>query len=819
MLGMGKLLRRRSVLVATVLAIAATAAFAVVALADNPLGSGYDINGSVPDPGTSFFPDPVGSVQELGPQNGSGTKLGVIHTAVPPMLGFTDINGGVDLSGMWLDTNVATNGDVWLYFGFSRESATTGQVAFEFQQAPLPGACDFTNVSPIQNGALTPAQQALINNCNPWSGRQNGDFLVVFDTQGNSTTLNKRVFSGSSFGNPQTIPANVSAAAVAPNELTGEGAINLTASGIFPAQPTKCITFANVIAATVTGNSDSADFKDTILTDTSGVGISNCGEIRVTKDTDPEGGTGNFPYTITRADNSALRFDGSVSVPGTLTSDGDSDLVKDIKVGTNYKLAEGPLDPSWVLQSITCTKNGTSYNVVPGNATFSVDASTITECEIKNVPKPKLTLVKAVVNNSGGTAAPSAWTLTATGTGGFSGTANSAAVTGKTVNAGQQYTLSESNGPTGYATTGVWSCTTGGTFASPDKITLSNGDNVTCTITNDDVAPTLTLTKIVQNNDGGTKVPADWTLTATGSGGVSGASGSPAVTNAPVLAGVQYGLSESSVPGYSTTGVWSCTAGTFASPDKITLSLGQNVTCTITNTDNPPTLKLVKSVTNNDGGSASAADFTLSAVAASGSAVRDFTSKTASPVFHNVFGATVYNLSESGPAGYTAGAWSCDGGTQAGASISVPLGGAVTCTIVNDDNGPQLKLVKQVVNDNGGPKTAADWTLSATSTGQSASRDFSYPGNTNLFKDVFAGVGYTLAEQGPAGYTAGAWQCSGGTLVGNVVTVSLGGQATCTITNNDIAPKLHLRKIIVNDNGGTATAVGLHADGGWCWFE
>ena len=162
----------------------------------------------------------------------------------------------------------------------------------------------------------------------------------MFDTQGNSTTLNKRVFSGSSFGSAQTIPATVSAAAIAANQLTGEGAINLTAARIFPAQPTKCITFANVIAATVTGNSDSADFKDTILADTSGVGISNCGEIRVTKDTDPEGGTGTFPYTITRADNSALKFDGSVSVPGTLTFDGDSDLVKDIKVGTNYKLAE-----------------------------------------------------------------------------------------------------------------------------------------------------------------------------------------------------------------------------------------------------------------------------------------------------------------------------------------------------------------------------------------------------------------------------------------------------------------------------------------------
>src|SRR5437763_16258813 len=42
----------------------------------------------------------------------------------------------------------------------------------------------------------------------------------------------------------------------------------------------------------------------------------------------------------------------------------------------------------------------------------------------------------------------------------------------------------------------------------------------------------------------------------------------------------------------------------------------------------------------------------------------------------------------------SAGAWSCNGGTQSGATISVPLGGAVTCTLTNDDDSPSLKLVK-----------------------------------------------------------------------------------------------------------------------------
>ena len=40
---------------------------------------------------------------------------------------------------------------------------------------------------------------------------------------------------------------------------------------------------------------------------------------------------------------------------------------------------------------------------------------------------------------------------------------------------------------------------------------------------------------------------------------------------------------------------------------------------------------------------------------------------------------------------------------------------------------------------------------------------------------------------------------------GRALTSLVGSNAVCTITNNDIAPKLHLRKVVVNDNGGTAT--------------
>src|SRR5213076_836084 len=111
----------------------------------------------------------------------------------------------------------------------------------------------------------------------------------------------------------------------------------------------------------------------------------------------------------------------------------------------------------------------------------------------------------------------------------------------------------------------------------------------------------------------------------------------------------------------------------------------------------------------------------------------------------------------------------------------------------------------------GGTKTVDDFTLTADGAG---SNDLSgtspVDSGPTLKADTFA-----LSETQLAGYAASNWVCDGGSQEGNSVTVGLGGEATCTITNDDIAPKLHLRKVVVNDNGGTKTVADftLTADG------
>ncbi len=106
---------------------------------------------------------------------------------------------------------------------------------------------------------------------------------------------------------------------------------------------------------------------------------------------------------------------------------------------------------------------------------------------------------------------------------------------------------------------------------------------------------TLTLAKTVVNDDGGTAIDTDFTLTATGPDTISGIEGAPAITSATVAIGA-YALTESSLAGYTLQG-WVCTSG--LSGSTVTLTKDQVVTCTATNTDNPvvvaPALTMTKS--------------------------------------------------------------------------------------------------------------------------------------------------------------------------------------------------------------------------------
>ena len=312
------------------------------------------------------------------------------------------------------------------------------------------------------------------------------------------------------------------------------------------------------------------------------------------------------------------------------------------------------------------------------------------------------------------------------------------------------------------------------------NLMIGLGGSATCTIYNDDDAPSLRLIKVVTNDNGGTVTADDWTLTATGPTGFSGTG--DVSSDASFDIGT-YNLSESGPADY-TASDWVCVGVTQDDADSVTLGLGDSAVCTITNDDDEPSLTLVKEVINDNGGTSSADDWTLTAAGPTGFSGMGTASSGAS------FDAGTYDLSESGPSGYTASAWDCVGGSLEGAAVTVGLGVDVTCTIINDDAAPSLTLVKVVTNDNGGTAVAADWTLTA-----SGPTGFSGDGNATSGADFEAGT-YDLSEDGPSGYDASDWDCDGGTQDGDSVTLALGESATCTITNDDQAATLIVEKVV-----------------------
>src|SRR5207249_2632964 len=146
---------------------------------------------------------------------------------------------------------------------------------------------------------------------------------------------------------------------------------------------------------------------------------------------------------------------------------------------------------------------------------------------------------------------------------------------------------------------------------------------------------------------------------------------------------------------------------------------------------------------------------------------------------------------------YSAGAWTCVGGTQTGASVTLGPGQSATCTITNVAQKAHLKLAKVVDNANGGAAQPTDFTLSANG-------PTPISGSGGAESDVKAGS-YSLPDASPLGYGAGAWTCVGGTQTGASVTLGPGQSAVCTIIN--VAQKAHLKlvKVVNNAHGGTAT--------------
>lgn len=237
----------------------------------------------------------------------------------------------------------------------------------------------------------------------------------------------------------------------------------------------------------------------------------------------------------------------------------------------------------------------------------------------------------------------------------------------------------------------------------------------------------------------------------------------------------------------------------------------------------PPTLHVVKHVVNNDGGTAIASSFTLHVKGSTGMGVTDVAGSPAvgveSPGTSYTLSAGTYSVSEDIFPGYVA---TFSGDCDNNGKVTLLSGYNKTCTITNDDiaelitsnatstntnhpNNPPtpdnpptsdnpppsaksatLRVIKHVINDNGGTATAYIFTLRVKSSGFFGSAEVAgspasgveSPGTSY----TLSAGSYKVSEDASGGYTA---KFSGDCDSNGKVTLENGDNKTCTITNND----------------------------------
>ncbi|MCK5027525.1 MAG: hypothetical protein KAS07_03840 [Candidatus Pacebacteria bacterium] len=217
--------------------------------------------------------------------------------------------------------------------------------------------------------------------------------------------------------------------------------------------------------------------------------------------------------------------------------------------------------------TLTCdgasATNITQTDSLTGDVTFYVEQARNNpnfECSIPD-PEPTegtITVIKEVITDNGGTLEVDDFPLNIDGDPVTSGVP-------ETLSPGA-YTVGEI-GQHGYQATFSGACDEYGT------VNLGAGENLVCTITNDDIGPSITLVKVV---DGGSAGPDSFDLTLGGDIVLSGAT-------TVVDAGVAYIVNETVLPNYTFMGITGdieCPAGLGGT---ITLGLAENATCTLTN--------------------------------------------------------------------------------------------------------------------------------------------------------------------------------------------------------------------------------------------
>ena len=381
---------------------------------------------------------------------------------------------------------------------------------------------------------------------------------------------------------------------------------------------------------------------------------------------------------------------------------------------------------------------------------------------------PTLRVITQVVNDDGGSLTPAGVTARVTGTATNLSAPGSATGTLYPLVAARQYTVS-ADAVTGYTRTVSGGCAANGT------ITLQLAQNLSCTITLNDIAPTLRVIMAVRNDDGGSAELDDFSVHVRKGGAEVAGSPQPGSANGTeyTLTAGAHAVAADGVPGYSISVTGDCAAN-----GTITLQLAQARTCTLTADDGAPALKVISAVVNDDGGTAAASAFNVHVKSAG-------TDVVGSPQPGSVAGTTyslvagAYAVSSSGVSGY---ATSFSGDCGSGGAVTLAVGEPEkTCTVTSNDIAPTLKVITSVVNDNGGTRAPSGFTIHVRKGGAEVAGS-PKPGSASGSTYTLDAGSYAVAADAVSGYTTAM---SGSCTAGGAVTLQPGQNRTCTVTAND----------------------------------
>jgi uncharacterized repeat protein (TIGR01451 family) len=727
-------------------------------------GTLFPTDTSSTDLGHSFVTDKTGSADD-----GYGSGLTKDTQDVP---NWTWVTGTVtpdkdDILHAYAATYV-DGGDQLLYFGQDRAPKPNGSTAMGFwffqDQVSPDGSGGFdgehVNGDILITSDMTQGGSVSVVNIFEW---RNGA-IVPLESLANaecgsaSDTIDALGCAIANEQGPIDVPWDYPAALV-PQNIFFEGGINL--SRLFKDQAIPC--FSSFLANTRTSPSETADLKDFVVGT-----IDTCGTITIQKDAVPDSAQ-LFEYDATGAELSDFKL----ADPTAGEDASEKQVFTGLEAGS-YSVSEINLPSDWANTDLTCEAANGSVVKSGGDtgrtATITLGLAGNVDCKYVNKRKPRVKLVKELdpaddpgrfdlelndttFDNSGqgyGDGDTTGFVTVAPGSVSIAESAHAGTEAGK------------------YASSVSCDSAKGGATETSHTFSVVYGESVTCTFTNHRKRGTLIVEKVVVNDDGGTKLSENFFFSVDG--------GSPMPFEADgenhltVDAGT-YDVTEPPVEGYSTT---------YDNCADVVVPDNGSAICTITNNDQPAKLIVKKVVVNDDGGNKVASDFSFRV---NGGTAMPFEADAENEL---TVPAGTYSVTEPAVDGYTTSYEGC-------ASIVVPNGGSAICTITNDDQPAKLIVKKVVVNDDGGSKEAKDFSFQVDG---GTAMPFEADAENEL--TVPAGT-YSVTEPALDGYTTSYEGCAS-------IVIPNGGTKTCTITNDDQPAKLIVKKVVVNDDGGSKEA-------------